>query len=134
MNDMTNSSDFDWVSARERCSMTKAFVTLKAEVKRDVDARNKALADRYPFRFDLTDNGDSFTVHTASEQQIDIKTVTFEREKNSLNVRGTDGKAKLAATLTINSSGECRFKVNGEECDAWYVRKLALEDLFFWNS
>jgi hypothetical protein len=134
MNDLTNSSDFDWVSARERCSMTTAFVTLKTQVKRDVNARNKNLGDRYEFRFDLTDNGDSFTVHTASERQIDTKTVTFERTGNTLNVRGTDGKTKFMAALTINSKGECRFKIDGEECDSWYVRKLALEDLFFWNS
>jgi hypothetical protein len=35
------------------------------------------------------------------------------------------------ATPTLNSKGECRLKINGEEYESWYLRKIALEEIFF---
>ncbi len=131
---MTNEEDFDWVSAREECSLVKAFATLKAQVKKDVGFRNKTIYGLHEFRFDVIDNGDSFTVCTASERQIDVKTVTFERSGQSLVVLGTDGKEKFTAVLTLSVDRKCCFRIEDEEYDFWYVRKLALESLFFWNA
>jgi hypothetical protein len=129
-----DNTNFDWVAAREECSLLKAFATLKAQVKNDVEARNKTIYGQFEFRFDITDNGDGFTVHTASERQIGIKTVTFERSGQSLVVIGNDGKEKFTAVLSVSADRKCRFKIGEEEYDFWYVRKMALEDLFFWNS
>lgn len=97
-------------------------------------ARNKTIYGHYEFRFDLNDNGESFTVFTAAEIKIDVKTVTFERSGQSLRVLGNDGKEKFTAVLTLNADRKCCFKVGDKEYDFWYIRKLALEDLFFWDT
>ena len=112
--------------------MTSAFATLKAEIKRDIEARNKSLAGE--FWFTLTDNGESFAVHTASERTIKVNVVTFYREGRTLAVKGNDGKEKFNAILTLSPDRKCRFKIDSQEYDFWYIRKMALEDLFFWDS
>ena len=132
---MTLSSDnFDWVAAREECSLNKVFATLKAQIQQDVESRNKSLYGNHEFKFDLSDNGNSFAVHITSDRPTSGKAVTFKLTDKAIQVIDTDGKIKFETTLTINVDRECRLKVGNEEHESWYVRKLALEDLFFWNS
>jgi len=126
-------SNFDWVTARANCSLTKAFASLKAEIRRDIDVRNELLEKHRDFKFDLTDNKNSFTVHTLSDRPTSDKGVTIELTDGALLVKDDKGDGLFGATLTLNSSGECRFVVNSQECESWYVRKLALEKLFFWD-
>jgi len=125
---MTNPENFDWVTARNSCSMDKAFATLKTRVKDDIEVRNKLLADNLDWEFQMSDNGSSFAVITMTKSGSSGKTVTFQNSKGLLTVNGPDGKMKLKAALTLNSEGECRFCVDGNECDDWYIRKMALED------
>ena len=125
--------DFDWVNARRNCSLAEVFETVKAQVGRDVETRNSDLLGKH-FKFSLVDNGTSFSVVTRSDHPHAGKTVTFERENTNLVVRGSDGKVKFSATLTLSADRGCRFKIDDEEFDFWFIRKMALEDLFFWND
>ena len=129
---MTNAPEnFDWVSARSKCSIGEVFEILRQQVKQDVETR---VALRKPgvesfFTFKVVEAGPFFSA--IAEGHKIFKRVSFEWDAKSLRVQGDDGRPNLTATLTLSNDGVCRIKVDGQEYDLWQFRKMALEDLFF---
>src|ERR1700687_5927128 len=124
--DMTN---FDWVTERSLCSSVKVFETLKLQVTKDIETRNKLRPENSSYEFHFVTNGDSFTV--AKEGNNLHETVTFKLVGKAIQVLDKNGKKLIEATLTLNDDGECRLKINGRELESWQMRGLVLEDLFF---
>ena len=119
--------DFDWVTAREKCSPGSVFELLRLQVKEDVETRNKSIKEeRDAFRFNQ--NEKLFSVVLPSEPLRYGVTFSLKGEKIIVERKN---KPFLEATLTLNDEGECRLKVNGQEREFWQVRRMALEDLFF---
>jgi hypothetical protein len=50
--------------------------------------------------------------------------------KNGISVRKDEG-VMFEVMLTLNNEGMCRYKINGQECESWQMRKRALWKLFF---
>jgi hypothetical protein len=128
-------SEFDWVKARSECSIGVIFEQLKRDLQSDVD-KNQALRPEpaglpcfYGFRLAIANTGRAAAVIVEGTGIHD--SVTFRLTDTAIEVVGNDGKLRFQATPTLNSKGECRLKINGEEYEAWYLRKMALEDIFF---
>ena len=124
--------DFDWVAARLSCSLGAVFEKLKADVAKDVEARETSLPTRthYAFKFFPA----SITSFSAIAEGNKIRCVVeFTLGDGMIQVRG-DGFApapSLDVTLTLNEQGNCRAKIKGEQLEFWQVRQRALEELFF---
>ena len=122
--------DFNWVGARGACSAAKVFEILKGEIERDIEIRNELRAENPPYyKFCAQIEGENIVVIREGNRIGSSVKFTVEGEK--IIVLNTDRKKMLEAALTINSEGECKLKIGGEEYDSWHLRKLALEDLFF---
>ncbi|MGA7695010.1 MAG: hypothetical protein WCA76_08260 [Candidatus Sulfotelmatobacter sp.] len=132
--------DFDWMEARAQCSLSVIFEQLKGDVRNDVEKAQatrktygEGLPAHYGFRLVFTDNGRAIKVlvngQTASGTIHD--SVSFHLTEKAIEVRDVSEAVKFEATLTLNGKGECRLRINDEEQELWYLRKLALEDLFF---
>jgi hypothetical protein len=61
------------------------------------------------------------------------RSVLFTVRGERINIK-TESVSEINATLTLNNDGDCRFKVNGQELQAWQLSRVALEDLFFTND
>jgi|SRR5208337_2414031 len=128
-------NDFDWVKARSECSIGAIFEQLKQDLQSDVD-KNQILRPQpgglpcfYGFKLAIANTGRAAAVIVQGHDVYD--SVTFRLTDAAIEVVGNDGKVRFQATPTLNSKGECRLKINGEEYEAWYLRKMALEDIFF---
>ena len=118
---------WSWVKAVALCSVGKMFDELKLDLKRDVGERNDLRAGE-PYMFTATPkNGD---VIVSLDGNHIHHSVTFSMHKMGITVRNDDG-AMFEAALALNDEGECRYKVNGQECEPWQMRKRALSNLFF---
>jgi hypothetical protein len=123
-------TDFDWVTARSKCSLGVLFEVLKAELQEDVDKR-MALFGGAPsnFGFRIASSNNSVSVLL---EGIGVRdSVVFQLTATAIEVKDRSGALKLSATPTLNDNGECRLKINGEEKELWHLRKIALEELFF---
>ncbi len=126
---------FDWFNARATCSVDVIFEKLKLDLSSDVDkaqakrpVHNGVLA-HYGFQFIVSDDGNKLKVVVHGHNVRD--SVSFRLTKDSIEILDHSGAVKFSAEPTLNNKGECRLKINGEEQELWYLRKLALEDLFF---
>jgi len=123
--------DFDWVSMRALYSSLTVFEKLKLQVQKDVEARNKYLAERRDaFHVKLDNNRFSIFVPTNPLRPG----VVFSVADETIFVKDGKGELMFKATLTLNDEGECRVKINGQEREFWQMRKMALEELFFGPS
>jgi len=128
-------NNFDWVSARGRCSLGEIFEKLKLDVASDVEqaqarrpVRDGMLA-HYGFKCVVSDSGDKITVFVNGNNIR--RSSSFHLTEDSIEVLDQSGHVKFSAMPTLNNKGECRLRINEEEQELWYIRKLALEDLFF---
>ena len=125
--------EFNWVKAREECSVIKAFLHLRHGVEEDLQ-NIKALSKGSGRVFDFTQQGESFTVF---EGVRPIRTVTFSMDESRTRILieqdNGDGRspATLSVALTLNKEKQCRFLLGEEELEGWQLRKKALERLFF---
>ena len=91
--------------------------------------RNAARPEDTSYGFDFATTTESVTVFTQGFG-VERKLVRFDRTEKGISV--SDGSKRLfEATLTLDDTGECRLKVNGQEREFWQFRKMALEALFF---
>jgi hypothetical protein len=123
-------SEFAWVNARASCSIGLLFEQLKAQVEKDIDARqalSKGPPYYYSFRFKVENN----TIIALIEGHRLHESITFRLSGDAIEVMGKDGKLLLSGKATLNNDGDCRLRVNGDELELWQFRKKALEDLFF---
>ena len=123
---------FDWVTARQACSLAKCFASLKAQIDGDIKTRNSLLPEGSAISFGLGDNGNSFIVLTEPHGHLG-RSATFTLRADHIEVMDEKGGIRFKITLTLDVDGDCMFRIDGddEEYEPWYVRKKALEDVFF---
>jgi hypothetical protein len=124
-------SDFDWVTARAKCSAIDMFETLRQLVQVDVERRNAQYPEGSPkdrFKFKAPALGRSFTVYDA--YYYDRRAADFTLEVETIRVQSVGGLG-MAATIALTDNGECRLMVGAEELEPWQFLRRALEPLFF---
>ena len=131
---------FNWVDAMDECSLAVQFERMKADVKKNIAARNKlVLGDVVRFEFSERKEDRMFYV-TAYRTPTTSRTVYFELKLNPIHILILDHAEEMLfrASLALNSEGDCRYKMaKGEygtyegEYLRWQVIREALEPLFF---
>lgn len=132
---MTNGEKFEWITARAQCSAHEIFEKLRIQVKADVDKahedlrpKDKAHGSYYGFRFVSENKKFSALVEGNNIHHSVIFSLDGD---DTINVYTDDDTSILKAEITLNKEGKCVAVINDEECELWYLRKLALEKLFF---
>jgi hypothetical protein len=126
MNDLP--PDFDWVSARKKCSALEVFEQLRQDAKSNVEAF-KAGAERSACDF-ITTQPDVFSVFR--QEFRGLVGVRFVLRNSEIQIEGEGGiPVNMTATLTLNDKGECRLRVGNDELDRWQVLRRALEPVLF---
>ena len=89
MNDSPNSPDFDWVTARENCSLEREFSLLKRFVKQNYDTKKGFLRKHHAVQFSFTEDNDRefFVSREPKGMQWEIYTLfCFHSETNILSL------------------------------------------------
>jgi hypothetical protein len=131
---MERMSEFNWVRARNDCSLGQVFEQLRLGVQGDIEERQKlressTLGDGIDHGFCYASKGNRFsaTVKTGTLQL----SIIFTLKEDCIIVTGEDDQEMFRATLTLTNDRECRLVVASEEMEQWQFRKKALERLFF---
>jgi len=120
--------EFDWVAARDRCSIGVAFERLKETSKKDTAQRNAQLArDKTPYSFRFDASGDWFAIVRQGEIHETVK-VTLEGQ--AIVVYHQDRETHRA-TITFDVEGECRLVVKDARYRLWQFRRMVLEAFLF---
>jgi hypothetical protein len=128
-------SEFNWVTARNACSLGNVFEKLKLDVQSDVEERQKLrqplplpeIGFDHGFVFTSNSRGFSASLKTGRLQYSSI----FALKEDHILVTDEEGEELLKATVTLNNERECRLVVGNEEMEGWQFRKKALEGVFF---
>ena len=127
--------DFDWVTARDRCSLRIEFHHLKRLVSESRHTRRRCAPEPHPYEYEFCeDGGDSFSIRRTEKSSGDQRVVEFARRNGCIDVGGsdTDTPWRMKLTLTLNDAGACRFRIDGRgEYLRWQVARRALGNLFF---
>lgn len=128
-------SEFDWVNARARCSLTQVFEQLRLDIERDVakrqDLRSKDdFLGGYSHGFEIAGTPDKFSVSLRG-RHFEPRSVIFALEEDAISIEDADKNTAFRMTVTLNDEGRCVAKVGGQEMEFWQVRAKALEALFF---
>jgi hypothetical protein len=132
-----NTSDqFEWVSAKAKCTAAVMFERLRAGVRQDVERRNALLGLDDGCRYEFSEEAEeAFDVARVEGSRVTHATVAalvrFERAGPRLHVRSDDVDVDFTAILTLDPAGHCRFVVGEALYTDWEVRRMALELLFF---
>jgi hypothetical protein len=131
-----NTSDqFEWVSAKAKCTAAGMFERLRAGVKQDVERRNALVGLDDGFRFEFSEEGEAFEVARLEGSRVThakvAAVVRFERAGPRIHVRSEDVDVDFTAILTLDPAGHCRFVLGEALYTDWEVRRMALELLFF---
>lgn len=123
--------DFDWVSARTKCSALAVFHQLKQEAEQNTKTLcdvAKERGEQTPVEF-LDQGSGSFLVSTRTFRgEIGVR---FNLAQDEVAVEGHGVPVNFTATLALGDDGECRLAVGNERLDRWQFLKRALEPLFF---
>ena len=125
--------DFDWVTARQQCSLRDVFEALRLGIRDDVETRNSSFPEGDPDKLVLkiSERGKTVRVYWddmyGSSQNIFVELTLTEQ-----NVSAKDNESTLfEAFICLNDDGDCKLKISGKEYDLWQVRRKALEKLLF---
>ena len=125
--------NFDWVSARDACSVTQMFERLRLAVDEDVKVRQalRKKVDDFGFEqgFEFTTRGSSFSVSRRGIERG--RAVVFAIQGRSITVKDESGNLLRLASVTINDDKECVLVVGEEQLQEWQFRKKSLEAIFF---
>ena len=91
MNDSPNSPDFDWVTAREKCSLEREFSLLKRFVKQNCDTKKGFLRKHHAVQFSFTEDNDRefFVSREPKGDEVgNIYTVLFSLRNEHIVVNG----------------------------------------------
>ena len=126
--------NFDWVTARAKCSPYEMYETLLGAAKENVNARNKSLGyadDRLGDRFLPC----GVIVHTRSFSVFgpangDRRSVEFAYTSDSILIEPMLGE-KVKVTLSLNDNAVCGLKIGVQILDPWQVLRRFLEPVLF---
>lgn len=128
-------SDFNWVEARQQCSLQEVFEALRLGIRDDVETRNSNLPDNpdphaQPM-LKIVERGRTIRVywHDIYGQYANLF-VEFTLTAQNIVAKNHEGTL-FEATVGLNDDGDCRVKMFGKEYDFWQVRRKALEHLMF---
>jgi len=124
-------AEFDWVRALHKCSIQHVFKELEIGVKADVDARQSLFPANAPIRLSVATGPRRFSVVRAVQDNPLSESVDFILGNGEIVARNDEETFSLTAILTLNSKGECRLLVEGDELEQWQFRRMALERMFF---
>ena len=138
MTNETDGRDFDWVTARDQCSLPNEFERLKLLVEENVRTRKRCMKKESVFDFTFH-NGDasefSATRSPISGVHGSTQTVSFSLRNDHILVtdRWKIPERRLCLTLTLTDDGECRFLIDNDEGEylRWQIARRALCPLFF---
>jgi hypothetical protein len=131
---MSEAGNFDWVTARNECSISTVFEKLRLDVKADIETRQSLRAHHpgwgYEEDFSFASNGSKFSA-TAQIPKAGRHSVIFFLSGNRILLTDENDEALFDATVTLNNDRECMLVVGEEQMEGWQFRKRALEPLFF---
>jgi hypothetical protein len=125
--------NFDWVTARAKCSPNDVLLQLESQTEEDIKKRNDLLTDsekKYRVRFHFQRELNHFSVWTLRDSER-LGYASFRADPEGIRVTYVDPHPELIGTLTLSNDGECKLKVNDDEYSFWQFRKLTLEPLLF---
>lgn len=131
--------NFDWVSARAKCSPEGVFALLREQVKSDVDKRNglrSAIELQYDVKFEITNGAAAFRVARIRMGEF-LETATFSQTKAGIKVSYGErvNRSPVETSLTLANDQECKLKISDtQEYSFWQFRKLILEPILFSND
>ncbi len=126
--------NFDWVTARQQCSLQEVFEALRLGIREDVETRNADLPenpDPDKATLKVIEKGKTIRVywHDMYGQYTHLF-VEFTMTSQNITVKDDD-KTLFEATIGLNDDGDCKVIVFGKQYDLWQVRRKALEHLLF---
>jgi len=126
-------ADFDWVTARSKCSAVSLFKELQLGVEADVEKRNGLRRNDEHTEFHFKRAGETrFSVIREADGE-DSMSVDFYLDKGVINVDGATGKHVF--NVGLNDQGKCVARIieieESTEFELWQVRRKALEYLFW---
>ena len=130
--------NFNWVTARNECSIQRQFECLRSEVEKHTKEREGLLArnDKRTFLPNLHLEENKFSVARQHAGHLHAE-VTFELRKEQAQIHISGEDLSLEVTITLSNDGECLFLISrdGEKMNGafkrWQVAREALETLFF---
>jgi hypothetical protein len=138
---------FDWVEARQNCSLGSEFIAIKADAEKNVERKNQLLKESSPsgkiFPFAcVAYREDAFQIlrdfgGDPYAQFDPPKAIVFELNQGSIQIKRFEGvKDTLLFEIKVglDSRGKCMLKVGEESLYRWQVLHRALEGLFFDRS
>ena len=135
MNDNPKSPEFDWVTAREKCSLEREFFFLKRLVKQNCETKKGFLRKNHPGRFSFTEESERefFVSRVSKEEGGDSEyVVLFERRNDHINISSQLEELEWEITVELNDKGECCFTIIGEDGEylRWQIARRALSPIF----
>ena len=125
--------EFDWVTARNDCSIRGVFEALRLGIENDIKIRNDQVRsdDKRKYSYGMTVMAGGIVVYLEGVVGMSQSVPLSITQNGSILVRDENNEPMLEAYPTISDDGKCRLKINGQERELWHVRKTILEKLFF---
>lgn len=120
--------EFDWIAARDGCTMAIVFERLVTEIQGDVDGFNATHEGQR--RFKVVRDREHLSVFQDG-LLIGSRQVLFKCLQCSISVSSSLTNEPIIATVMVNDYGKCCLRVNDKELRNWQFRRDALEELFF---
>ncbi len=129
MNDRPQSEP-DWVQARYDCSAERLLDQLWRRVEQDVLQWNR-LHNTVRFIADSRVERDVYQFAVFRKDRRDAKVVfSWNAASQSIDVTAPAGTA-LHVQFGVSQAGECVYRIDGAELQAWEVSRRTLEDFLF---
>ena len=129
----TEYDDFNWVEARQNCSVASQFKLLQQTVEANVAERKTQLGENAQVKLIFESNSESeFSV--IRQSQSGFKIIVFRRRKDHIFIEEDEAGGETIKWEPVqNDDSECRLKVDGGETMflRWQVAEKALEDILF---
>jgi hypothetical protein len=124
---------FDWVSETHNVSAKKVFENLRQEISRDLHRIQEiAGAARSGDLYELLGNDPSmFNVYVKKRLAEHSRVFRLVPKDNSIVVTDEKERTVLEAKPFLSEKGKQVVKIGEQVYPLWFLRKLALEDLFF---
>ena len=122
---MPQDNNWNWVTARQECSLTEQFRCLQMQAERDVETRN-AQCGKDEF-YKVRRAPGTFVVFVNLPNGIGV---TFKLSEDEINIAPDNG-TEFPVTVTLDRDRVCKFKVDGELLEIWQLLQKALEPVLF---